>query len=202
MALPYRAALVDEAQDFGNEAFRLVRAIVPVGENDLFIVGDAHQRIYGHQVVLSRRGIDTRGRGRKLRINYRTPEELKLDTGTDDAQGVRSFAPRRTTREKTRTNETAVAEAVSAQIKHLLEKEHVKPDAICVVAPTHRELDLYQQYLKQVCPAIHQIEHPPCHSSCFLNPPDGQFFAERDLRFRPSVRWRWTFTFALCKNHA
>jgi DNA helicase IV len=63
---------VDEAQDFGNEAFRLIRAIVPVGENDLFIVGDAHQRIYGHQVVLSRCGIDIRGRGRKLKLNFRT----------------------------------------------------------------------------------------------------------------------------------
>lgn len=74
---PYRAALVDEAQDFRNQAFRLIRAIVPASENDLFIVGDAHQRIYGHQVVLSRCGIDIRGRGRKLRINYRTTEELK-----------------------------------------------------------------------------------------------------------------------------
>jgi superfamily I DNA/RNA helicase len=72
IAFPYHAALVDEAQDFGNEAFRLIRAIVPVGENDLFIVGDAHQRIYGHQVVLSRCGIDIRGRGRKLKLNFRT----------------------------------------------------------------------------------------------------------------------------------
>ena len=38
---------------------------------DLFIVGDAHQRIYRHQVTLSRVGIDIRGRGRKLRVNYR-----------------------------------------------------------------------------------------------------------------------------------
>ena len=145
---------------------------MPAGENDLFIVGDAHQRIYGHQVVLSRCGIDIRGRGRKLRINYRTTEELKnwaggllkglsfddLDAGTDDAQGVRSLLHGEPPVVKTCTNETAVAEAVSAQIKHLLEKEQVKPDAICVVAPTHRELDLYQQYLKPVCPAIHQIE--------------------------------------------
>jgi DNA helicase IV len=55
-------------------------------------------------------------------------------------------------------NETAVAEAVSAHIKHLLGNEQVKPDAICVVAPTHHELETYQPYVKQVCPAIHQIE--------------------------------------------
>ncbi len=172
IAFPFRAALVDEAQDFGNEALRLVRAAVPAGENDLFIVGDAHQRIYGHQVALSRCGIDIRGRGRKLRINYRNTEELKnwaggllkgasfndLDAGTDDAQGVRSLLHGEPPVVKTCANETAVAEAISAQVKHLLEKEQVKPDAICVVAPTHRELDLYQQYLKQVCPTVHQIE--------------------------------------------
>ena len=50
ISFPYRAALVDESQDFGNEAFRLIRALVPPTENDLFLVGDAHQRIYGHQV--------------------------------------------------------------------------------------------------------------------------------------------------------
>jgi hypothetical protein len=76
ISFPYRSVLVDESQDFGNEAFRLIRALVPPSENDLFLVGDAHQRIYGHQVVLSRCGIDIRGRGRKLRINYRTTEEL------------------------------------------------------------------------------------------------------------------------------
>ena len=73
----YRAALVDEAQDMSAEALRLIRTIVPEGPNDLFIVGDPHQRIYGRPVVLMRCGIDIRGRGRKLRVNYRTPEEVR-----------------------------------------------------------------------------------------------------------------------------
>lgn len=172
ISFPYRAALVDESQDFGNEAFRLIRALVAPAENDLFFVGDAHQRIYGHQVVLSRCGIDIRGRGRKLRINYRTTEELKnwatgllkglsfddLDAGTDDDQNVRSLVHGEPPLLKTCANETAVAEAISAHVKRLLENEQAKPEAICVVAGTHRELDEYQKYLKQVCPAIHQIE--------------------------------------------
>ena len=172
ISFPYRAVVVDEAQDFGNEGFRLIRALVAPGENDLFIVGDAHQRIYGHQVVLSRCGIDIRGRGRKLRINYRTTEELKnwatgllkglsfddLDAGTDDAQGVRSLLHGEPPLVKSCPNETAVAEAISAHIKHLLETEQARPEAICVVAGTHRELEEYQKYLKQVCPAVHQIE--------------------------------------------
>jgi hypothetical protein len=62
--LPYKAVVVDEAQDMGPQAFKLIRQLVPGGdrENDLFIVGDAHQRIYGQQVVLSRCGINVRGR--------------------------------------------------------------------------------------------------------------------------------------------
>ncbi|GAA3180392.1 hypothetical protein GCM10017688_36770 [Streptomyces ramulosus] len=37
------------------------RAMVAPGPNDIFLVGDAHQRIYAHQVVLGRLGINTRG---------------------------------------------------------------------------------------------------------------------------------------------
>lgn len=171
ISLPYRSAIVDESQDFGNEAFRLVRAIVPPLENDLFLVGDAHQRIYGHQVVLSRCGIDIRGKGRKLRINYRTTEELKnwaagllkgisfddLDAGIDDDQTVRSLMHGEPPILITCANKTAVAEAVSAHARRLIENEQAKPEAICVVAGTHRELEEYQKYLEQVC-SIHEIE--------------------------------------------
>jgi len=78
------------------QAFSLIRQIIPGGDtpNDIFIVGDAHQRIYRHKIVLSRCGINVRGRSRKLRINYRTTEEtrkwaLSLLTGIsiDDLDG-------------------------------------------------------------------------------------------------------------------
>ncbi len=102
----YAAVVVDEAQDLDVASFSLLRALV--GEpraNDLFIVGDPHQRIYGKPVVLSRCGIDIRGRARKLRINYRTTEETRawatavlhdldfddLDGGTDPASDYRSL---------------------------------------------------------------------------------------------------------------
>nr|HQU74268.1 UvrD-helicase domain-containing protein [Calditrichia bacterium] len=79
--LSYRAIVVDEAQDFSSEAFRLVRTMIPESRadlsNDIFIVGDAHQRIYGHKVVLGHCGINIRGRGRRLKINYRTTEETR-----------------------------------------------------------------------------------------------------------------------------
>jgi len=75
--LPYRAVVVDEAQDMGPQEFMLINAILNGKDekNSLFIVGDAHQRIYGRKVVLSHTGINIRGRSKKLRINYRTTEE-------------------------------------------------------------------------------------------------------------------------------
>ena len=75
--LPYRAVVVDESQDFHPEEWKLIRALVPAGANDLFLVGDAHQRIYGRKVVLSRCGIAIQGRSSRLRINYRTTEQIR-----------------------------------------------------------------------------------------------------------------------------
>ena len=104
--LPYVAVLVDEAQDMSTQAFNLIRNLVPEGKNDLFIVGDGHQRIYGrNKVVLSHCGINIRGRSRKLKINYRTTEEIRkyavgllngcqiddLDGGIDDNKAFRSL---------------------------------------------------------------------------------------------------------------
>jgi Superfamily I DNA and RNA helicases len=102
----YAAIIVDESQDLGFQAFKLLRQMA--GEqhvNDLFIVGDPHQRIYGKTAALSASGIDIRGRGRKLRVNYRTTEEIKkqavavlygqemddLDNGKDDLAGYHSL---------------------------------------------------------------------------------------------------------------
>ena len=75
--LPYRAVVIDEAQDMKSEVFRLVRAMLPPQPNDIFITGDPHQRIYGRPVVLGQCGIEIRGRSRILRVNYRTTEETR-----------------------------------------------------------------------------------------------------------------------------
>ena len=105
-SLPYRAVLADEAQDFRTADLLLLRALLPEGPNDLFLVGDAHQRIYGHQPTLGRCGINVRGRrSRRLRLNYRTTEEIgkwaiallsgmtvdDLDGGKDTLAGYRSL---------------------------------------------------------------------------------------------------------------
>ncbi|WP_411431488.1 UvrD-helicase domain-containing protein, partial [Cutibacterium acnes] len=62
--------LVDEGQDLTPAHWRLIRSLVPEGPNDIFIAEDSHQRIYGHRLVLSRYGIMTRGRSRRLTLNY------------------------------------------------------------------------------------------------------------------------------------
>jgi mRNA-degrading endonuclease RelE of RelBE toxin-antitoxin system len=102
----YTSIVVDEAQDLDVASFKLLRALVgEQHDNDLFIVGDPHQRIYDKPVVLSRCGIEIRGRSRKLRINYRTTEETRawatavlhgldfddLDGGTDSTSDYRSL---------------------------------------------------------------------------------------------------------------
>ncbi len=74
----YESVVVDEAQDFSCAALRLIRAIAgSQHENDIFIVGDSHQRIYRKRTILSHCGINVRGRSKRLCINYRTPEQIR-----------------------------------------------------------------------------------------------------------------------------
>ena len=75
--LPYRAVVVDESQDFHPEEWKLIRSLVPSGANDLFLVGDAHQRIYGRKVTLKDCGVLIQGRSTNLKINYRTTEQIR-----------------------------------------------------------------------------------------------------------------------------
>lgn len=106
LTLPYCAVVVDEAQDLHREDYKFMRAIVPEQSNDLFIVGDAHQRIYKNKVVLGQCGINVRGaRSKKLKINYRTTEQIRkwavsllsneqyddLDGGVDEQKGYKSL---------------------------------------------------------------------------------------------------------------
>lgn len=102
----YSSIVIDETQDFGPQALRLIRAMVPPGQNDLFFVGDGHQRIYSrNRAAMSKCGIDIRGRSKKLYINYRTTDEIRrqaialldgievddLDDGHDELRRYRSL---------------------------------------------------------------------------------------------------------------
>jgi superfamily I DNA/RNA helicase len=101
----YSSVVVDEGQDFSQQGFMLLRSIVQDGKNDMFIVGDAHQRIYGHKVTLGQCGIKIVGRSRKLKLNYRTTDEIRkwavkifksdtiddLDSGVDSNKDYKSL---------------------------------------------------------------------------------------------------------------
>jgi superfamily I DNA/RNA helicase len=107
--LGYAAVVVDEAQDMGEQAFKLIRALVPESlnndKNSIFIVGDAHQRIYNRRASMSACGINIVGRSRRLKLNYRTTQEIRswavavlqgvsvddLDSGKDTLDGYVSI---------------------------------------------------------------------------------------------------------------
>jgi AAA domain/UvrD-like helicase C-terminal domain len=72
----YRHILVDEAQDLHPSQWRLLRAAVAPGPDDLFIAADPHQRVYDNRVSLASLGITVRGRSRRLSLNYRTTQEI------------------------------------------------------------------------------------------------------------------------------
>lgn len=103
----YSAIVVDETQDFGPQALKLLRAMIPSGPNDLFFVGDGHQRIYTrNRAAMSKCGIDIRGRSKKLYLNYRTTDEIRrhavallegcdiddLDDGHDETRRYKSLS--------------------------------------------------------------------------------------------------------------
>jgi hypothetical protein len=88
----YRHILVDEAQDLHPSQWRLLRAAVPTGPDDLFIVADPHQRIYDNRVSLTSMRISVRGRTQRLSLNYRTTQEVLAWAvpllGTDPVTGL------------------------------------------------------------------------------------------------------------------
>jgi superfamily I DNA/RNA helicase len=160
----YAAVVVDETQDMNGEALRLLRAMA--GEehpNDLFLVGDAHQRIYGRPESLTACGINVRGRrSRRLRINYRTTDAIRrfsmatlqgetfddMDEGADDARGEVSL--RSGPAPIVRGFEDLAAErAFLVSELQRLREAGVPPAHVCITARTHGLLrDAYRPALE------------------------------------------------------
>jgi len=171
---PYSAIVVDETQDFGPQALRLLRALIEPGTNDLFFVGDGHQRIYNrHKAAMSRSGIDIRGRARKLYINYRTTDEIRrqavallegvavddLDDGSDDNSRYKSLfhgpAPI--------IESCPSREALVERIKAILVDWGVVPEtthlgATCIMAESKASRDQMKTALRSAGYAVESIE--------------------------------------------
>ncbi|MFH1138026.1 MAG: UvrD-helicase domain-containing protein [Pseudomonadota bacterium] len=145
----YPHVLVDEVQDFSLEALRLIRALSPAGEavrDPLCLAGDGHQRIYRTPIPMSRAGIEIRGRSRRLKINYRTSEQIRkyaqgilqgldiddLDGASASIAGDHSaFKGPEPIIESCR-DEKSEADAIVAWVQTLLESHYFGTHEICV----------------------------------------------------------------------
>jgi superfamily I DNA/RNA helicase len=152
----YRYVLVDETQDFGLEALRLIAAISPIKDglrNPLCVVGDGHQRIYNTvPVPMSRAGIDVRGRARRLKINYRTSEEIRnwahgvlegmsiddLDGQDVVTQGDRSVFHGPRPQFAKCSSDDEMAEAVVTWVRGLLDSGEIATHEICLTPPNSK----------------------------------------------------------------
>ena len=146
----YRYVLVDELQDFGLESLRLIAAISPIDENltnSLCVVGDGHQRLYGNvPIALSRAGINVRGRSRRLKINYRTSEQIRLlahgllnnidvddlDGGVAETIGDRSVFRGPEPKVINCANDDEMAKAITAWVKGLIDNAGLGTHEICI----------------------------------------------------------------------
>jgi superfamily I DNA/RNA helicase len=153
----YSAIVIDETQDLGPQALRLLRAMIASNPNDLFFVGDGHQRIYTrNRAAMSKCGIDIRGRSNKLFLNYRTTDEIRkqavavlegcdiddLDDGHDETKRYKSLSHGPVPRViDVPSNEEAMSQAVNL-VKAWAEQDGADTGAsVCVIASSKKTRD-------------------------------------------------------------
>lgn len=153
--VPYDSIIVDEGQDISANAYKFLRLFA--GEehtNDIFVVGDNHQRIYKNKAILSKCGINIKGRSNLLRINYRTTEETRkyaysflnginfddVDTEYEKLNQCQSLThgdiP---VIQNFETYEEQLG-YVSNEIKRLVDNG-IRYEEICIVSRTHKQID-------------------------------------------------------------
>ncbi|WP_433515289.1 UvrD-helicase domain-containing protein [Nonomuraea sp. CA-143628] len=144
---PYRHVIVDEAQDLHPVQWRLLRASVAEGPDDIFIAGDSHQRIYDNRVSLRDVGINVTGRSTRLNVNYRTTAEIlawslamirgetvdDMNGGLDTVEGYRSLVHGMPPELRGFGSQRNELDALAAKVAEWLEAG-VEPDAIGIAA--------------------------------------------------------------------
>lgn len=165
----FRAVICDEIQDFRPDTLKLLRALTPdiskndpFKEGDLFLVGDAHQRIYAKAIAFSSCGIEIRGRSRKLRVNYRTTDEIRriaervyqgktvdnMEGGDDEKTGYASLrhGPAPIVHKADSAREEC--DWIIGEIKALLQSDRGYSESdICIAVRTNDQLSLYEGLL-------------------------------------------------------
>ncbi|GGR26380.1 DNA helicase [Streptomyces roseolus] len=154
-AYGYTHVVVDEAQDLHPAQWRVLRAAVAPGPDDLFITGDPHQRIYDAHVSLAALGIQVTGRSSRLRINYRSTEEILTwstgvladepvgdlgGEGADSLTGYRSLLHGRRPHVEGHSSEQAEVTALVERVRGWL-GQGIRPSEIAVCTRFNLLLD-------------------------------------------------------------
>lgn len=161
---PYSHVVCDEIQDFSNLELTLLRLLVEEKPNDLFLVGDPFQNIYGMTINFSKSGIHIRGkRSRKLKVNYRTTEEIKkravsllfdevyddFDGNIESNKGYVSLMHGKDPIYKTFSNPEEEDSFILAEIDKLLTNDDVNPSDICISGRTNKSVDDAKELLNE-----------------------------------------------------
>ena len=167
--------VVDEAQDLHPAQWRVLRAAVPEGPDDLFITGDPHQRIYDSRVSLRALGISIAGRSNRLRINYRSTEEILAwavgvmhdssvedlgDGGNDSLTGYRSLLHGKRPLAESHPTQQAEIRAVVARVRQWL-NEDVLPEEIAVCARFNAVLNRVRDQLVAASIPVVRVKDQP-----------------------------------------
>lgn len=154
----YRSILIDESQDFGNIEFTIARKLVMDNDNDIFICGDAAQKISTKYQNLKEAGIDVHGsRSRRIVRNYRNSREilelannLLLENLTEEMISSDDFEILDPEYASFSDSNPLLLKAknlsieISSAIDYL--SRYTKPNqksCICIAGYTHHEIEIY-----------------------------------------------------------
>ncbi|QKZ23263.1 UvrD-helicase domain-containing protein [Streptomyces chartreusis] len=167
--------VVDEAQDLHPAQWRVLRGAVSPSRDDMFITGDPHQRIYDSRVSLGSLGIAVTGRTHRLRVNYRSTEEiLSWATGimsqvtvddlagdsSDSLAGYRSLLHGRRPHTKGHTSEQAEIAALVERVQGWI-NQGIRPSEIGVCTRFNVLLDkAYDRLSAAGVPAARVRDNP------------------------------------------
>ncbi|MDX2129013.1 MAG: AAA family ATPase [Chloroherpetonaceae bacterium] len=165
---PYKAVIIDEAQDLYEEDFRLLRAICESGNNDMVFFGDGNQRIYNRlPFKMTDAGIDVKNRSRKLFLNYRTTAQIStfakeilsitqsfdddFDSGKDATRGTMSLVSGEEPVLRSCENDRVEAKVIQEELQRLF-KAGIPASKICLISRAHRYVETIVQRLKPLLP--------------------------------------------------
>lgn len=159
---PYSHLICDEVQDFSNPELSLLRSLVEEKENDMFLVGDPYQNIYKKALNFAKSGILVKGRrSRKLKINYRTTEEIKhlamkvvsnlqvedFDGNQENLKGYLSLMHGNEPFYQTFVTPEEEDEFILEKLKAYIGSGEIQPNEICLCSRTNSGIDNLKKLL-------------------------------------------------------